>query len=63
MQNCASLPFFCLAFLVTFNVIKVFPLAPFSVMGELFITKKSVTAKILYKCDTVLNLISARMDC
>lgn len=55
MQNCASLSFyFGLAFFVTFNVTMVFPLALFYVMGELFITKKSVTAKILYKSDIVL---------
>lgn len=46
--------FVCLAFFVTFNVTMVLPLALFSLMGELFITKKSVNAKIFYKCDTVL---------
>lgn len=51
---CLIVFFFCLALFVTFNVTMVFPLVLFSVMGELFITQKSVTAKILNKCDTVL---------
>lgn len=40
-------------FFVTFNVTVAFPLAPSPEMGELFSTK-TVTAKILNKCETVL---------